>query len=39
MIDPRVELFELRLQEIMDENEEMKEELKLLHERALEDKN
>ncbi|CAD8158924.1 unnamed protein product [Paramecium octaurelia] len=38
MMDPRVELFELRLQEIMEENDEMKDELKLLHEKALEDK-
>ncbi|CAK71130.1 unnamed protein product (macronuclear) [Paramecium tetraurelia] len=38
MVDPRVELFELRLSEMIDENDEMKEELKLLHEKALEDK-
>ncbi|CAD8143464.1 unnamed protein product [Paramecium pentaurelia] len=38
MMDPRVELFELRLQEMMEENDEMKDELKLLHEKALEDK-
>ncbi|CAD8051036.1 unnamed protein product [Paramecium sonneborni] len=38
MMDPRVELFELRLQEMIEENDEMKEELKLLHEKALEDK-
>ncbi|CAD8134412.1 unnamed protein product [Paramecium pentaurelia] len=38
MMDPRVELFELKLSEMIQENDEMKEELKLLHKKALEDK-